>query len=109
MLGKHHTDEVKQRISEFQKEYSASLTQEEKHRRAMLAVETKIQKGTLNNTTSNAYSRCRGGKRSDLNNQYFRSSWEANIARILNFLNIRWIYEYKRFYFNETVDGVRSY
>jgi endogenous inhibitor of DNA gyrase (YacG/DUF329 family) len=36
-------------------------------------------------------------KRVDLNNQFFRSSWEANIARFLNFLGIKWIYEPERF------------
>jgi endogenous inhibitor of DNA gyrase (YacG/DUF329 family) len=36
------------------------------------------------------------GKRVDLNNQFFRSSWEANIARFLNFLDIKWIYEPER-------------
>lgn len=35
-------------------------------------------------------------KRADLNNQFFRSSWEANIARFLNFLDIKWIYEPER-------------
>jgi len=32
----------------------------------------------------NPYSNCKGGKRADLGGQYFRSSWEANYARVLN-------------------------
>ena len=37
------------------------------------------------------------GKRSDLGEYEFRSSWEANIARILNSKKIEWEYERKRF------------
>lgn len=37
------------------------------------------------------------GFRKDLN-CFFRSRWEANFARILNFLEIKWEYEQKRFY-----------
>jgi hypothetical protein len=37
------------------------------------------------------------GKRDDLGNIFWRSSWEANIARILNNNNIKWEYEPKRF------------
>jgi len=40
--------------------------------------------------------RGRGGIRTDLN-QYFRSTWEANFARILKFCNIDYEYEKKRF------------
>ncbi len=42
---------------------------------------------------------CRGksGKRSDLNDQFFRSRWEANVARILNLQNRKWEYEPKIF------------
>lgn len=39
------------------------------------------------------YSNANGGKRVDLNNQYFRSNWEANYARILNEQKISWEYE----------------
>jgi hypothetical protein len=34
-----------------------------------------------------------GGKRIDLDGQYFRSNWEANIARIMNLLSLKWEYE----------------
>ena len=40
----------------------------------------------------------KGGKRVDLNNQYFRSRWEPNYARILNLKGIPWLYESKVFY-----------
>lgn len=38
------------------------------------------------------------GIRKDIDDTYeFRSGWEANIARLLNHLSLRWRYEYKRF------------
>lgn len=44
------------------------------------------------------------GKRADLDNRYFRSSWEANVARYLNFLQskgkiLKWEYEVDEFEF----------
>lgn len=47
----------------------------------------------------------RDGPREDLGNTNFRSSWEANIARLLNHLEIRWKFEPKRFYFNSCLDS----
>jgi len=38
-------------------------------------------------------SKAKGGYREDLNSG-FKSSWEANIARILNSRNLKWYYEY---------------
>lgn len=43
------------------------------------------------------YSNANGGRREDLNNQYFRSNWEANYARILNEQKIQWSYEPETF------------
>ena len=50
------------------------------------------------------YTHAKGGKREDLDNRYFRSSWEANWARYLNWLvkvgNIdKWEYEVDTFEF----------
>lgn len=47
--------------------------------------------------SENQYSRCKKGKRDDLGNIFFRSSWEANYARILNLLGVRWEYEPETF------------
>lgn len=107
MLGKHHSDETRKRLSVSHFELFKNMTAEEKHERAMKAVKTKRGNGGFS-TTSNSYSRCKGGTRQDLN-QYFRSAWEANIARLLNYLNIEWIYEYKRFDFNNETEFVLSY
>ncbi len=62
----------------------------------------------------NVYSRCKHGKREDLGGQYFRSRWEANYARLLNFLIgggtiTKWEYEADTFWFEKIRRGVRSY
>ena len=58
--------------------------------------------------------RGRGGKRADLNNAYFRSSWEANWARYLNWQVKRgeiigWEYEPQTFEFVGIKRGSRFY
>lgn len=108
MLGKHHSEETKKQMSIKHIELCANMTYEEKHEIAMKAIETKKKNGTMPKTTSNAYSRTKSGIRPDLG-QYFRSAWEANVARILDYENIEWEYEPKRFFFEEEVDGVASY
>lgn len=55
-----------------------------------------------------------GGKRPDLNDQYFRSAWEANYARYLNFLIAteaisHWEYEPDTFEFLKIKRGTRFY
>ncbi len=55
-----------------------------------------------------------GGKRDDLGDIYFRSSWEANYARYLNFLKsvgeiADWKYECKTFEFSKIKRGSRFY
>lgn len=62
----------------------------------------------------NVYSRSKGGKREDLDNRYFRSRWEANYARYLNFLIdqkqiIKWEYEPDTFIFDKIKRGTISY
>lgn len=62
----------------------------------------------------NSHTRAAGGKREDLNNQYFRSSWEANWARYLNWLisvgRIKsWEFEPETFEFATIKRGVRFY
>lgn len=61
-----------------------------------------------------AYSRAKQGRRDDIGPQYFRSAWEANYARYLNWLLARgdivsWEYEPKTFWFESIKRGIRSY
>jgi hypothetical protein len=48
------------------------------------------------------------GKRPDLN-QFFRSNWEANLARYLALQKITWVYEPKVFFFDKIKHGTVSY
>ncbi len=48
-----------------------------------------------------SHNRGNSGKRLDLNNQFFRSTWEANFARICNEYNTEWLYESERFWLPE--------
>ena len=50
-----------------------------------------------------------GGKRKDLESDYFRSKWEANYARYLNQMEINWEYESKTFWFEDIRSGTTSY
>lgn len=65
-------------------------------------------------TVSGANRNTKGGKREDLNGQYFRSRWEANYARYLNWLKshgeiISWEFEPDTFEFIGIKRGVRFY
>jgi hypothetical protein len=67
----------------------------------------------------NVFSKAKKGKRDDLGGQFFRSSYEANYARYLNFLIehplgsgrcvIKWEYEAETFEFKRIRKGVRFY
>jgi hypothetical protein len=117
MLDKHHSDEFKRAQSVRSKRYHDSLTPLEVAIRVSKALATKIKRyGTGNPSMRglNSYSRTKSGKRSDLNNQFFRSAWEANYARYLNFLIAQgeiasWEYEPETFVFHGVTRGVISY
>lgn len=83
-------------LSKRASEYQASLTFEErsaqaKERWVIRPISTRENHTTYGN----------GGKRKDLDDQYFRSNWEANIARILTLIGTAWEYEPKQFIFND--------
>ena len=114
MKGKKHTPQAKQRMlnatinawanpaSGFNKiEFRQSLSD----RASMAQSEGKLRNG---------YSRGSQGRRDDLGNVFFRSSWEANYARYLNFLKSQgqiyaWEFEPDTFWFEAIKRGVRSY
>ncbi len=63
---------------------------------------------------SKTYSRAKSGRRPDIGDIFFRSSWEANYARYLNLLIKlkvveRWEFEPETFWFLDIKRGVRSY
>lgn len=107
MLGKHHTDETRAQMSKSHKALWAEMSEDERNNLIANMKAGRIQHGAYH-SSSNTYSRCHGGFREDLR-CYFRSSWEANVARILSFLEIEWAYEPQRFVFQDSGDGVMSY
>ena len=99
-----------------QKSRYAKLTKKAKTEMALKSVATRIERygsGRIG-IQENAYSRCKRGKREDIGPFFFRSAWEANYARYLNFLIKhgkidKWEYEVDTFIFPEVVKGQRTY
>lgn len=117
MLGKKHTKETRRKMSNSQREYRARLTPEERSAISLKGVATRVQRygrGGPRPSYSSPFAHTKKGKREDLNDIYFRSSWEANYARYLNFLIKQgeidsWEYEIKTFAFLGIKRGVRSF
>ena len=109
--GHKHTKETKSKISLSSIKKWETITPLELEKRKYKQRITKIKNGTLNpmKNQNNPYSRTKGGKRKDLNNIYFRSSWEANIARYYNYIGIEWQFEPKTFVFKNITRGSVSY
>ena len=112
-LGHKHSIETRTKLSNCSKKgwqmmynNKQKLDEWKQHQRS-----TRIKNGTLNpiKNKEKSYTRAKGGKRKDLNDQYFRSSWEANIARYYNFIGVRWEYEPKTFIFENIRKGSVSY
>lgn len=111
MKDKHHTLESRNKIRQAN---IIKWTKYDKNKlllRNMKQRQTRIINGTLNPLPfqTNPYSRAKGGKREDLNNVYFRSSWEANIARYYNYIGVEWQFEPKTFIFKDITRGSVSY
>jgi hypothetical protein len=113
-LGMKHTDEARARISagnraSWADPNSKHHSEENKQRRSDIMT-LRVSMGLMRG----GYTRSAGGRRPDLENRYFRSSWEANYARYLNLLKSRgeladWEYESKTFVFEKIQRGTRAY
>lgn len=117
MLGKHHTPEVKERLRKSSTDRWLSLTPKEREQevenrlKAALAKNGYVGSPPFNRdgATWKAGWREIGDKR-----VYFRSRWEANYARYLQWLKecgdiLDWEYEPETFWFDKIKRGVRSY
>lgn len=114
MAGKHHTAEVRRRIGEKTKARARSMSAEERSNIVLKAMRTKVEKyGSAGSprphATWKAGWREIGGKR-----KYYRSRWEANYARYLEWLKQQgqiadWQHEPETFWFEAIKRGVRSY
>lgn len=114
-LGMKHTPETLAIISAKSKAFNAGVSFLERQAMSDKARATKLAKyGRAGFPTPNTYSRCRRGKRSDIGDIMFRSRWEANYARFLNFLKLIghvkcWEYEVETFRFDGIKRGTLTY
>lgn len=111
MSGKTHSEEYKKECGVRLKNWWADASQEEKNRNRRQAITTKRANGNDNNHRGRwkASWRTIGGKR-----KFFRSRWEANYARYLQYLKEQkliqdWLHEPETFWFESIKRGVRSY
>lgn len=113
MLGHHHNEKIKAASSERSRKMWAdpnSYVNSREYRQILSDRAVMLHKTSV---FKNRYSNGKQGKRADLDNRYFRSSWEANYARYLNWMigrgEIRgWLYESETFDF-PIKRGTRSY
>lgn len=116
MLGKKHSESAREAISRASKAAQLFLTEEQKAYRTMKMVKTlrakhgggsivpKLARGSWMSGWRDI-----GGKRN-----YYRSRWEANYARYLEWLKANgqikdWQHEPETFWFENVKRGVRSY
>lgn len=115
MAGKKHTTETKELLSKINAENQRKISEDVERRADIVKrmIATKHQNGNLVNPrlkqTWKAGWREIGGKR-----KYFRSRWEANYARYLQFLKdnkqiLEWEHEAKVFYFDGIKRGCVSF
>jgi hypothetical protein len=114
MLGKTHSDSTKAVLAETSKTYWGSLSKRDKTMISIRAMKTKIKRyGTgahrRPHTTWKSGYREIGGIR-----KYYRSRWEANYARYLEFLKATtqikaWFHEPKIFWFDKIRRGATNY
>lgn len=114
-LGVVHTAEARAKIGAASRaswaDAASKLNSEDcKQKRS----DNMYRRSMFGRTAENTYSRCKRGRREDLGETFFRSSWEANYARYLNFIQSagtieRWEYEPRTFLFEKIKRGTRSY
>lgn len=114
--GKRHSEAAKQRSRQASNDWWGSLTPQQKEDHVTATLKAAIAKngriGPIVNTRATTWKagwREIGDKR-----HYFRSRWEANYARYLQWLKERgdileWEYEPETFWFDKIKRGVRSY
>lgn len=111
-LGKKHTKEAKVKMSIAARQMWQDpdhILNNKEFRELCTQKMVQAKRDLVRKSPESIYSNCRGGRREDLNNTYFRSSWEANYARYLNLLAAKWEFEPKTFYFEGIRRGVMSY
>jgi hypothetical protein len=114
MAGKKHSAETIRVLSAASKrmwaDKKSKIWSEENQQRRSNQMYERMKSGAMRR----GYSRGKMGRRPDLGDQHFRSSWEANYARFLNWRVARgevlsWEFEKHTFWFESIRRGVRSY
>jgi hypothetical protein len=104
--GHHNSPEVRARIGKSLKKAWAdpqsTFNSEEFRQKKSDGAVRRVLMGKFRGRQG--HTRCKGGRRADLENAFFRSSWEANYARYLNWLIslgeiVGWEYEAETFEF----------
>jgi hypothetical protein len=117
-LGLKHSAETKAKVAQVSRRMWELMTPAQRALAAERRNRTNLERyGTgapVHLNAAQPYSRCRGGRRADLENRYFRSAWEANYARYLNLqvahgLIQGWEYEPQTFVFHGVTRGALSY
>ena len=116
-LGMKHTEEAKEKMVMAIKRAWANPSSKfntPEHRQGLSDRAVARAKAGLALTAAQTYSRAVRGRRDDLGETFFRSSWEANYARFLNWRKergeiVEWRYECETFWFESIRRGVRSY
>ena len=113
-LGMRHTEEAKRKISEKAKAWNAQLDDEKKAEYLMKALKTKEKNGTLYMANRERATWAAGWREIGGTKKYYRSMWEANYARYLDWLKERgeiesWEHEPETFWFDGVRRGCVSY
>lgn len=106
MLGKNHTDKARVQMSKKRKGL--------KHSRKSIILRMKTLKAKGKFAPERHNVTWKGGRSEDLGDRWFRSRWERNYARYLNFLVKqreieKWEYEAETFWFEKIRRGTVSY
>lgn len=111
MHGKKHTPETLTKISEASKKQADERTGAQRRAIAMKGQKTRVANGTK----LNPHGKWKAGwRRVGGNDIYFRSRWEANYARFLEWQRCRgditsWLHEPETFWFDKVKRGCVSY
>lgn len=114
-LGMKHTQDAKKKMVAATRrawaDPNSKFNSEENRQRKSDMMIRRVVSGQMR---GGGYSRCASGKRADLGGTYFRSRWEANYARFLEWLKkqkqiAKWEYEVHTFEFVKIKRGTRAY
>lgn len=113
MKGKHHSDSTKETLSDICTAMNLSRTPEQKIEYLVKSMKTKIANGTYAQERPNASWKA-GWREIGGINKYYRSKWEANYAKYLEWLKSNkqikeWKHEPITFWFDGVKRGCVSY